>query len=248
MKSREDYLRRRKELYIKNKEKIAAQNHDRYLRKKDQYLKKSKEWKVKNKDRCAETTRLYNMSVKEKRKIWFFENKEILNKKQRERRSRRTQNQIERDRIYAKEYREKNKDTIKQYHLSISERRRKTRKEYYAKKYRSDIRYKLLHNLRSRIKNAIKCKGRDYTSIELLGCPLATFKSHIESLFTQGMSWSKVLDGSIHIDHIIPCAKFDLRRLDQQKLCFHYTNLQPLWAEDNLKKGAKCLIKSKAGN
>ena len=51
------------------------------------------------------------------------------------------------------------------------------------------------------------------------------------------MSWDKI--NLIHIDHIIPCSSFDLSDPKQQKICFHYTNLQPLWAVDNLKKGAR---------
>ena len=51
------------------------------------------------------------------------------------------------------------------------------------------------------------------------------------------MNWENY--GVWHIDHIIPCARFDLSDPGQQKICFHYTNLQPMWGEDNLKKGAR---------
>lgn len=53
------------------------------------------------------------------------------------------------------------------------------------------------------------------------------------------MNWTEYEKGNIHIDHIIPCAIFDLRKEEAQKKCFHYTNLQPLWKADNLKKAAK---------
>ena len=52
------------------------------------------------------------------------------------------------------------------------------------------------------------------------------------------MTWDKV-GKEIHIDHIKPCAKFDLTKKEEQEKCFHYTNLQPLWACDNLMKGSK---------
>ena len=51
------------------------------------------------------------------------------------------------------------------------------------------------------------------------------------------MNWNNI--GKWHIDHIKPCKSFDLTKSDEQKKCFHYTNLQPLWALDNIKKGAK---------
>jgi hypothetical protein len=60
---------------------------------------------------------------------------------------------------------------------------------------------------------------------------------HLESQFQQGMTKDNY--GKWHVDHITPCARFDLTQPTEQKKCFHYTNLQPLWAEQNLKKGCK---------
>jgi len=65
--------------------------------------------------------------------------------------------------------------------------------------------------------------------MDLLGCEIQFFKEYLESKFKIGMSWENY--GKIwHVDHIIPCKKFDLQNPEQQKKCFHYTNLQPLWA------------------
>ena len=77
-----------------------------------------------------------------------------------------------------------------------------------------------------RIKNLKKSKS----SIELLGCNVDFLKEYIESKFTSGMSWDNRGIHGWHIDHILPCASFDLSDPEQQKQCFHYTNLQPLWA------------------
>jgi hypothetical protein len=52
------------------------------------------------------------------------------------------------------------------------------------------------------------------------------------------MNWEN--QGEWHIDHILPCASFDLTKEEEQRKCFHYTNLQPLWAKDNMIKGSKC--------
>lgn len=59
------------------------------------------------------------------------------------------------------------------------------------------------------------------------------------------MSWKKYLEGGIHIDHKIPCKLFDLTKPEEQKKCFHYTNLQPLWELDNLRKGSSLNYKLK---
>ena len=76
----------------------------------------------------------------------------------------------------------------------------------------------------------------DSTS-KLLGCSIDRACDHLESQFTEGMSWDNY--GEWHIDHIIPCSFFDLTKPSHQKLCFNWKNLQPLWAEDNMSKGNK---------
>ena len=75
--------------------------------------------------------------------------------------------------------------------------------------------------------------------MDLLGCSIDELKLHIESKFVNGMNWDKVMNGEIHIDHIKPCAAFDLSIPNQQIKCFHYSNLHPLWAADNFKKSKK---------
>ena len=59
------------------------------------------------------------------------------------------------------------------------------------------------------------------------------------SPLTDGMTWDRFMKGEIQIDHIKPCAEFDLTKEEEQRICFHYKNLQPLWELDNLKKGTK---------
>ena len=72
---------------------------------------------------------------------------------------------------------------------------------------------------------------------ELVGCTWQELRDYLQSFFADGMSWENM--GQWHIDHIRPCASFDLTEPEQQKECFHYTNLQPLWAEDNRTKSDK---------
>lgn len=61
--------------------------------------------------------------------------------------------------------------------------------------------------------------------------------AHLEAQFAEGMSWDNY--GEWHVDHIKPCALFNLLLADEQEACFHYTNLQPLWGPDNCSKGAR---------
>ncbi|MDE2097588.1 MAG: hypothetical protein KGL39_10105 [Patescibacteria group bacterium] len=75
-----------------------------------------------------------------------------------------------------------------------------------------------------------------YGSIEYLGCSIEHLKNHLESQFKTGMSWENHGIKGWHIDHIRPCASFDLSSPEQQKQCFHYTNLQPLWWHENIQK------------
>jgi len=70
--------------------------------------------------------------------------------------------------------------------------------------------------------------------MELLGCNIEFVKKYLESKFDKEMSWDNY--GKWHIDHIKPVASFDLTKLDEQKKCFHYTNIQPLWAKENREK------------
>lgn len=88
------------------------------------------------------------------------------------------------------------------------------------------------------------CIAREYKSaatLELLGCSLNVLKSHLEKQFQPGMTWeNRGGKTGWQIDHKRPCASFDLTAPDQQRECFHYSNLQPLWAKDNLSKGSKC--------
>ena len=120
-----------------------------------------------------------------------------------------------------------------------AEKLRQDQREYVARKRAADPQYKLRASLQCRISKAIRrAKGlKSWRTEELLGCTVAQARQHLESLFQPGMSWDNY--GDWHIDHIRPCDSFDLTDPEQQKQCFHYTNLQPLWAEDNLKKGAK---------
>lgn len=100
--------------------------------------------------------------------------------------------------------------------------------------------FRLKNNIRSRLNIFLKANKlhKDNSTFNLVGCSPEFLKEHIEKQFTEGMSWD-LMGKHIHIDHIIPLSS--AKNEDEiYKLC-HYTNLQPLWAEDNLKKGSKII-------
>ena len=111
-------------------------------------------------------------------------------------------------------------------------KKRKYQRKYQRERYQSDPSYKLMMNLRSRVRQALKGKSKSAATEKLLGICVDECRKYIEALFTEGMSW----DSDIHIDHIVPCASFDLSDPEQQRRCFHHTNLQPLWGPENLEK------------
>jgi hypothetical protein len=140
---------------------------------------------------------------------------------------------------YMKIYRQKNKHKIRKKEREWKTKNKEKLKLIHQEKYKNNIEYKLTIILRSRIRHALNGKLKENTTKDLLGCTIEELKIHLEKKFLEGMNWNNYGRYGWHIDHIIPCASFDLTDLEQQKKCFHYTNLQPLWAEDNLKKHSK---------
>lgn len=116
--------------------------------------------------------------------------------------------------------------------------RRAFRRDYMRRR-REDLHHRIRDRLTVRVRAAIARTGGEkaFSTMALVGCSIAELRAHIESLFLPGMSWDRL--DEIEIDHIRPCASFDLSDAEQQRLCFHYTNLQPLWSPDNRSKGAK---------
>lgn len=109
------------------------------------------------------------------------------------------------------------------------------RKRHY-QKYKNDPIYALSKRLRQRIYHVLR-HFKSKRTLEILGCNWEEFKIHIESQFTEGMTWDNLSE--IHIDHIIPISSAETIE-DVYKLN-HYTNLQPLWAKDNLEKYNKII-------
>lgn len=83
---------------------------------------------------------------------------------------------------------------------------------------------------------ALKHNYKKTSSIKLLGCSIKQSKQHLQKQFKTGMFWQNYGKNGWEIDHIVPCIKFDLSKISEQKKCFNYKNLQPLWSKENKKK------------
>ena len=140
---------------------------------------------------------------------------------------------------YMKQWRKKNIDKVKSQQKIWYESNKENINKKERQKRKTDPAYKIKKNLRRRVNQVITRNDKSNTTMNLIGCSIYELLQYLEKQFTDGMNWTNY--GKWHIDHIIPCASFDLTDPEQQKQCFHYTNLQPLWAEDNLRKGDKIL-------
>lgn len=143
-----------------------------------------------------------------------------------------------------KKYRDNNK-LIEKIRIQIWRNKNKDKVNSKSVKYEKDRKkidpkYKLIRNIRTRIYNFLRNKNitKSNKTINIIGCSPEFLKSYIENKFIDGMSWDK-FGKEIHIDHIIPLSSAKNEE-EVFKLC-HYTNLQPLWSVDNLKKGSKVL-------
>ena len=153
---------------------------------------------------------------------------------------------------YFKNNRQKAREQVKNHYHDNIEEKRKWYREWYKKnqkkiqvgqtilrrnKRRNNLQYRLACNLRNRLNKALKNLTKSESTKKLLGCTMEELKTHLQNKFSTGMSWDNY--GQWHIDHIRPCSSFDLSDPEQVKQCFHYSNLQPLWAKDNWSKGSK---------
>lgn len=178
-------------------------------------------------DKCGLRSKCKNCRNAEK-KTYRNENKDLINEKNRQ---------------YARK--PENAEKIKN-NRQTKEYKEKSNK-YSKDLYRNSLEFRIKHNLRTSFNRYLSSKTK--TSFEYIGLPLDDFKKHIESKFVEGMTWENYGKFGWHIDHIIPLKHFNFEKYanDKEELekriheAFHYTNLQPLWAKDNISKGCKLL-------
>ena len=188
---------------------------------------------VKNKGCRDGYTNICKICTSENIKEYREANKERVKEQKREANKKYNDTHREEKNAHNREYMSKIKDT-KEYKKKHS----KCNTSYDKRREAIDPSYKIKLNLRTRISSLLK-KGKVGSSIKDLGCTLDELKTHLESKFTNNMSWDNYGRKGWHIDHIIPLSSFDLSKEEDFKKACHYTNLQPLWWTDNLKKSNK---------
>ena len=153
------------------------------------------------------------------------------------------------DREWKRQYRLNNPNKVRTYARLKAKRLRQNpewveKHRAYMRAYLKEWRKgnnKLAVCVRTRINMAIRQGKKCAGTSELIGISISGLREHLEKQFKNGMTWDNY--GKWHIDHIIPLAHFDLNKPENQKKAFNYKNLQPLWAKENISKGAKLLIK-----
>lgn len=202
---------RRKAYFAANKEKMAISSKKWREENPERLAALKKKWREENKERSRKT-----------RNEWRKANPDKVLEYQRRKYAKNKEAILARN----KEYREKNREAI------LAKKR-----EYMKMRRREHAPYAIQMRIRARFANAIKRGGwgKDVPMQSIVGCSWEELKAHIESQFQEGQSWEN--KHLWHIDHIIPCASASTE--EEMKKLFHYSNLRPLWIEDNLKKGAK---------
>ena len=196
----------------KHREKLILYSRNFYIKNKEELLKKQKDYYIRNK----EWIRVKSKKNREK-------NKEYI-------------------KIYQKEYRKTHKNESSAYkkeYLIKYPGRKAEGDRLYEKRKSKDPLFCLPKRLRHRLRVALKNNQKTGSAVEDLGCSIPELKIHIEKQFTEGMNWDNWGNKGWHIDHIVPLSSFDLTNREQLLRAVNFTNLQPMWWFENLKKGKK---------
>lgn len=186
--------------------------------------------------------------AKKKQKLYRLKNINDIKRKEKTRRNKTYKERSTYQKNYRKLHKAKNAEYQKLYRKTESFKRsigkRKNWIKSYMQKYfqerkQSDPLFKLSINLRKRLNMAVRKNSKRGSAVKDLGCTIEELKIYLESKFQQGMTWENYGRSGWHIDHIIPLSSYDLSSREQLLKACHYTNLQPLWAKDNLTKSNK---------
>lgn len=167
----------------------------------------------------------------------YIDNREKINAYNRQYKKDHLFEEVERN----KKHYQDNKEEIRSRHKKYNKDNRDRLNAYQTRREKEDINFKLKRSLRSRLRHAIINNQKIGSAVSDLGCTIDFLKQYIESKWQGEMSWDnwgtcKWGVRNWQIDHIIPLASFDLTNMEQFKKANHYTNLQPLWWQDNLSK------------
>ncbi len=220
----------------KHRERLKVRSRELYALNIKEERRKAREWYWRNRKKELERQKKYRMrpEVKERKKLYDLKTKKKYYINNREK-------ILKKKAILAKRPEEitRKKNYNKIYHINNFEKIQQWNTAYIRKRYKTDLNYKLKKVLRARMNMALGHNWKAARTAELLGASIPEVWNHLEKQFQPGMTRKN--HGLWHIDHIKPCVTFDLSDPEQQKKCFHYTNLQPLWAFDNISKGKEII-------
>ena len=141
-----------------------------------------------------------------------------------------------------RKYAENNRESIRASQRKYADNNREkilaSQRKWKKKKRATCPMFRMVHCLRERLRAVLRGNCKSASTMALLGCTFKQVKKHLEKQFVEGMSWDN-RGTAWHIDHMVPCASFDLSDKEQQKRCCHFTNLQPLFASENISKKDK---------
>lgn len=144
----------------------------------------------------------------------------------------------EKNREHTQRYKERHPDRyaarVRRYQQTHAAEIREHHRIYQNERRKTDIVYKFNRSVRNRVTCAIARGYKKTSAVKLIGCPTEELREKLAVLFKPGMDWGNY--GEWHVDHIIPCAAFDLTREDHQVACFNWRNLQPMWRKENKSK------------
>lgn len=182
----------------------------------------AKKYREKNRDKLLVKKKEYRVAHVNERKAWLEANKE---------------SQREYNKVYQAKYRAENAEELKANAAKRFQENKESIYDRLRKKRAENPQLRATHNLRSRLSIALRGIAKSAHTMELLGCSHDFFRDHMEFQFDDKMTWENY--GEWHVDHIIPCAVFNLTDPVEQRICFHYSNLQPLWGAENIAKSDK---------
>ena len=202
-----------KEYKKANHTKINESKKNTYIKNRDYYLEKSHNYRSENIDKIRQFDRLRSREKYEEKKEYYKQ--------------------------YVENNQEKIREFKKKYELNNKEKLKEIRKQRSAIRSKIDVLFYLRNRMRGRLYQFIKVRNITKTNrtFDIVGCTPEYLKEHLEKQFVNGMSWEN--RDEWHIDHIIPLSSANSEE-ELYKLC-HYTNLQPLWAEENIKKSNKII-------
>ena len=235
----------------------------KYSRKKSLEWAKNNPLKIKLASEKYKRTKKGKLKIKEISKKNYQKLKKDPKYKKRIKDYKKKYQKLDKYKKYQKLYKKRNKEYFKEYmkkyadnpnyikykkkytksQRGIEARKRYKRSESFKKNFqkrmKNDPKFRIMVTLRNQLVNRMRYylnKKKDVRTLDILGCDVVFFKKYIEKKFKKGMNWKNWGQKGWHLDHIKPVSKFDLTKKREQKKCFHYSNLQPLWAKENLKK------------